>query len=363
MAEEKLEDNEDLIYEAVVKKTKTGITFPKEMRALLFNNNEDVYFQLRVPKSRKSILLNIISEEEANRLSGRQFSSKEKEEIHKELKDDVKRSSSGKQPNWAGYFVYDFKNRDKVQPILESAFYKFGEVPLNLEDAMGRVKYALISFLTSIKTENAKLYYAVEKFLIDVIEQFNHPNLLDWIFEKIIPRIESKFLYELALLDLVEASIKAARWEKAELYIFYVLKNIDDYPKSEMYNIMNSFKQLVKKVKYVDRSDKIDLLLKEKLMEYGEGVEDADYKIQIVEFLEDLKYIELAYSLAKKIQLSLPQDSLRLDDIRKIVKRLHSAPITENKPNSSMDFEDADSEEDETVKETVEDEIKDENDE
>jgi hypothetical protein len=344
MSEEELENNKGLIYEAVVKKTKTGITFPKEMRALLFDSNEDVYFQLRVPKNRKYILLKIISEEEANKLSGKQFILKEKKTISEVPKSDLKKLSSEKQPNWAGYFVYDFKNRDKIQPILESAFYKFGEVPLNLEDAMGRVKYVLVSFLTSVKTENAKLYYAVEKFLIDVIEQFNHPNLLDWIFEKIIPRIESKFLYELALLDLVEASIQAKRWEKAELYIFYVLKNIDDYPKSEMYNIMNSFKQLVKKVKYVERSDKIDILLKEKLMEYGEGVEDADYKIQIVEFLEDLNYIELAYSLAKKVQLNLPQDSLRIDDIRKIVKRLHSTPITENKPNSSLDFEDDENE-------------------
>ena len=347
MSEENLEDldnNEGLIYEAVVKKTKTGITFPKELRALLFNNNEDIYFQLRVPKNRNYILLKIISEEEANKLSGQQFTTKEKKIIDVTSKVDVKKSKSEKQPNWTEYFVYDFKNRDKIQPILESAFYKFGEVPLNLEDAMGRVKYALISFLTSIKTENAKLYYSVEKFLIDVIEQFNHPNLLDWIFEKIIPRIESKFLYELALLDLVEASIKIKRWEKAEIYIFYVLKNIDDYPRSEMYNIMNSFKQLVKKVKYVERSDKIDILLKEKLMEYGEGVEDADYKIQIVEFLEDLNYIELAYSLAKKVQLSLPQDSLRLEDIRKIVRRLHSTPITENKPNSSMDFDEGEGE-------------------
>jgi hypothetical protein len=198
MSEEELENNEGLIYEAVVKKTKTGITFPKEMRALLFDSNEDVYFQLRVPKNRKYILLKIISEEEANKLSGKQFISKEKKTISEVPKSDLKKSSSEKQPNWAGYFVYDFKNRDKIQPILESAFYKFGEVPLNLEDAMGRVKYVLVSFLTSVKTENAKLYYAVEKFLIDVIEQFNHPNLLDWIFEKIIPRIESKFLYELA---------------------------------------------------------------------------------------------------------------------------------------------------------------------
>lgn len=348
MSEKDLESNEDLLYEAVVKKTKTGITFPKEMRALLFNDNEDIYFQLRVPKNRKNILLKIISEEEANRLSGQKLPSKDKKKIQETSKDVVKKSPSGRNPNWGEYFIYDFKNRDKIQPILESAFYKFGEVPLNLEDAMGRVKYALVSFLTSIKTENAKLYYSVEKFLIDVIEQFNHPNLLDWIFEKIIPRIESKFLYELALLDLVETSIKLKRWEKAELYIFYVLKNIDDYPRSEMYNIMNSFKQLVKKVKYVERSDKIDILLKEKLMEYGEGVEDTDYKIQIVEFLEDLNYIELAYSLAKKVQLELPQDSLRLEDIRKIVKRLHSTPITESKPNSSMDFDENVSEEEET---------------
>lgn len=347
MSEENLENNEELIYEAIIKKTKTGITFPKEMRALLFTPNEDVFFQLQIPKNRKHILLKIISEEEANKLSPQVQPSKAPKKIVEETKEKIQ-GTSDKQPNWAEYFVYDFKNRNKIQPILESAFYKFEEVPLNLEDAMGRVKYALVSFLTSTKTENAKLYYSVEKFLIDVIVKFNHPNLLDWIFEKIIPRIESKFLYELALLDLVEASIVAKRWEKAELYIFYVLKNIDDYPKSEMYNIMNSFKQLVKKVKHVERSDKIDILLKEKLMEYGEGVEDADYKIQIVEFLEDLNYIELAYSLAKKVQLGLPQDSLRLEDIRKIVRRLHTTPITENKANSTIDFGEDDDKGDET---------------
>ncbi|MCJ7647902.1 MAG: hypothetical protein MUP85_04765, partial [Candidatus Lokiarchaeota archaeon] len=189
-----------------------------------------------------------------------------------------------------------------------------------------------------------KLYYTVERFLIDVIKQYDQVNLLDWIFEMIIPRIESKFLYELALLDLVEISIIMQRYEKAELYIFHVLKNIDNYPKSEMYNIMNSFKQLVKNLKYVERSDKIDILLKEKLMEYGEGVSDTDYKIQIVEFLEDLQYIELAYKLAKKIQLGLPQDSMRLESVRRLVRRLHAAPIAENKAQSSIDFDEIDEE-------------------
>ena len=145
--------------------------------------------------------------------------------------------------------------------------------------------------------------------------------------------MESKFLYEQALLELLEISLKIKRYEKAELFIFYILRNIDDYPQSELYNIFNSFKELVKKVRHIERTEKIDRLLKEKLMEYGQGVEDNDYKIQIVEFLEDLNYIELAYKLAKDIQKGLPADSVKVEEIRKIVKRLYSSPITENKPD------------------------------
>ncbi|NVM34677.1 MAG: hypothetical protein HWN81_03715, partial [Candidatus Lokiarchaeota archaeon] len=75
----------------------------------------------------------------------------------------------------------------------------------------------------------------------------------------------------------------------------------------------------------------------EKLLEYGKGV-DTDYQIQIVEFLEDLQYIELAYNLAKEIQLSLPPESMKIEEIRKIVRRLHTTPI-ESKSESSIDFE------------------------
>ncbi|MFX1442102.1 MAG: hypothetical protein ACFFHV_01700, partial [Promethearchaeota archaeon] len=102
-------------------------------------------------------------------------------------------------------------------------------------------------------------------------------------------------------------------------------------PKSEMYNIMNSFKQLVKKVRHVERSQKIDVLLKEKLLEYGEGASDIDYKLQIIEMLEDLNYIEMAYNMAKKVQLSLPPESMKIEEVRKLVRRLHTAPITEQK--------------------------------
>jgi hypothetical protein len=319
-------------YEDIVKKTKTGITFPKNLRDILFLDEKDIYFKITVPNEKNKIILEFIDEIDAQKFSER--FKEEKPKISKELKaKDSKKSQKSIEygPNWGLYFLYDFKNQDKVKPILESAFYKFAETPINLEDAMGRVKYALVSFLTSTKTENAKLYFSVIRFLSDIIEKFNLPNLIDWIFEKIIPNIESKFLYEQALLELLELSLKINRYEKAELFIFYILKNIDDYPRSELYNIFNSFKELVKKVRNRQRTEKIDILLKEKLMEYGEGVTDTDYKIQIVEFLEDLNYIELAYKLATDVQKELPAESAKVEEIRKIIKRLYITPITENK--------------------------------
>ncbi len=341
MEENQNSDDQQVFFEEIVKKTKTGITFPKDLRDLLFKEDAEVYFRLVVPNEKDKIILEFLSDDQVKQLSDELKARKTKVTKPPRAPGEKKivEKTMGSSPAWGEYFVYDFDAKDKLIPILESAFYKFAETPLNLEDAMGRVKYALVSFLSSTKTENAKLYFAVEKFLIDIIDKFDQPNLLDWIFEKIIPNIESKFLYELALLELVETSLKFKRWEKAEIYIFYVLKNIDSYAKSEMYNIMNSFKMLVKAVKRSERSDKIDILLKEKLMEYGKGSEDVDYKIQIIEFLEDLKYIELAYDLAKKIQLNLPPESMKIEEVRKIVRRLHITPISENKPESSMEFE------------------------
>ena len=329
---------EEIFFEDIIKKTKTGITFPKSLRDELFGENPDIFFKMTVPQEKDKIILEILSEEQAKLLSDKLKSQKPQVSSSKKQKiKSIEKKSVSLIPNWGEYFIYDFNAKSKMQPLLETAFYKFAETPPNLEDAMGRVKYALVSFLSSTKTENAKLYFSIIKFLVDVIEKFNQPNLIDWIFEKIIPNIKSKYLYELALLEMVDISLRTKRFEKAETFIFYVLKNIDDYPKSEMYNIMNSFKQLVKtilnveKIYKIERSSKIDVLLKEKLLEYGEGAEDIDYKIQIVEFLEDLNYIELAYKLAKEIQVNLPSESVRIEEVRKLVRRLHSAPITEQK--------------------------------
>ncbi len=228
-------------FEDIVKKTKTGITFPRYLRDQLFEEGTDVYFRMVVPQEKDKIILEFLNEEQIKELSEKLKTKKPRaEKVTSAKKVDKSKKPVQVSPAWGEYFVYDFAAKEKVQPILESAFYKFAETPLNLEDAMGRVKYALVSFLSATKTENAKLYFSVEKFLIDIIEKFDQPNLMDWIFNKIIPNIESKFLYEQALLTLVEASLRFKRWEKAELYIFYVLKNIDSYSKSEMYNVMKS---------------------------------------------------------------------------------------------------------------------------
>jgi bifunctional DNA-binding transcriptional regulator/antitoxin component of YhaV-PrlF toxin-antitoxin module len=345
MVEEEKKSHDDFFFEDVIKKTKTGVTFPKELREALFNEDGDFFFKIIVPNKKNKIILEFLSEEEA-KVQLEKFKER-KPRTPKLVQSKIveKKGVEKVGPNWGEYFIYDFKNKEKIQPILESAFYKFSGTPINLEDAMGRIKYALVSFLTATKTENAKLYFSVIKFLIDVAERFNQPNLIDWIFDKIVPNIESKFLYEQALLELLEISLKIKRYEKAELFLFYVLKNIDDYPRSELYNIFNSFNQLVKKIRFIERTEKIDLLLKEKLLEYGSGIDDNDYKIQIVEFLEDLKYIELAYKLAKDIQKGLPPDSLKIETIRAIVKRLYVTPIGENKPNSSINLDAVDDEE------------------
>ncbi len=347
MAEEEKKSHDDFFFEDIIKKTKTGVTFPKELREALFNEDEEFFFKILVPNEKNKIILEFLSEEEAKIQLEKYKERKSRTPKPVQTKIVEKKGVEKVGPNWGEYFVYDFKNREKVEPILESAFYKFAETPINLEDAMGRIKYALVSFLTATKTDNAKLYFSVIKLLIDVAERFNQPNLIDWIFDKIVPNIESKFLYEQALLELLEISLKIKRYEKAELFLFYVLKNIDGYARSELYNIFNSFNQLVKKIRYIERTEKIDILLKEKLLEYGSGIEDNDYKIQIVEFLEDLKYIELAYQLAKDIQKGLPPDSLKIETIRAIVKRLYVAPISENKPNSSINLDAVDDEEEE----------------
>jgi len=331
MEEEKQAETNNY-YETVIKKTKTGITFPKELREDLFNPDEEVFFKFIVPPKKDKIILKFISKEDAEQYSNniKKEESKKKNSEPGQKKTLKQKKSDDFEPKWSKYFLYDFSNKDKVRPILESAFYKFAEGPENFDDAIGRVKYALVSFLTSTKTDNAKLFYSVIRFLIDVIKKSNQPKLLDWIYEKVIPMIESKFLYELALIDTLQVSIKMGRFDRMESSVNEILNSIEKYDLSESYNIMNSFKQLVKKVKNfhnILESVSIFNLIKEVLVNYFNKFENVDYKIQIIELLEDLGFIEEAYKFADNLVKSLEPESVMIAEVRKIRTRLKKEPI------------------------------------
>jgi hypothetical protein len=325
--DEKKSEGEELYFESVVKKTKTGITFPKELKDELFHDKEEIFFRLIVPATKDKIILEIISKEKADEISDK-ITMREESSPQTEKKEKKRKIQKEKkfEPRWGQYFVYDFENKDRVKPILESAFEKFSEKPMKFDDAMGRVKYVLISYLSSTKTENAKLYYSVIRFLIDIIDNFNKPELIDWIYDKLIPNIESKFLYELSLLDLLELSIKSNKIERAKTFVEAILKDINSYPPSELYNIMNNFNQLVKKIEKFD-TPQIFALIKDELIKYEANIKSIDYKIQIIELLEKLGLIEDAYTLAENLSKKIPPESINSATLREIIKRLSQKPI------------------------------------
>jgi len=334
MENQNKDDLEKNHFEDIVNLKKSGgITIPKNIRDELFPGSiENIFFKMVVPKEKDKIILEILPEEEAKKLSEelklkRKAIQTTSSKVKKGKVGEKKPKISGPQPDFNRYFVYEFEGQQKIRPILESAFYKFTETPINFEDVMGRIKYALVSYLGSSNSENAKLYFSIINFLCDIIEQFNVPNLIEWISDKIIDNIKSKFLYEQSLLSLIETSNNMKRYEKSELFVKKILENIDNYAKSELYNIMNSFDNLVKVV-YKDRSyEQIFELIKEKLLIYLNEIEDIDYKIQIIEILEKLQFIEIAYNIAKETLMSLPPESHRVEILREIVKRLHKTPV------------------------------------
>lgn len=316
------ESEEEPYYQKIIKKTKTGITFPKELRNDLFGEEEDIYFNLIVPKSKKKIILNFISEKEIEEQEKKKSSEKSS---------SSKSKKTGKkgvpEPIWTEYFIYDFKNQEKIKSILESAYYKFAEDPEQFDDAMGRVKYALVSFLTSVKTENAKLYFSVIKFLADVIKKFDYPKLINWIYEKVVPNVESKFLYELSLMELIELSVKYEEYKQAETYVSDILTHLDQYSEGEKYNIMNTLTQLIRTVKDLEKKGNIHNIIKEKLIEFEKKISNVDNKIQLIEFLEDLRFIEEAYNLTDNLSKELPSEDHRINEVRKMKQRLKEKPI------------------------------------
>ena len=64
--ENEKDSNDEVYFEEIIKKTKTGITFPKNLREDLFDENKDTFFRMIVPNEKDKIILEIKSVSEMN---------------------------------------------------------------------------------------------------------------------------------------------------------------------------------------------------------------------------------------------------------------------------------------------------------
>ena len=60
MEEDQNSDDQSFFFEEIVKKTKTGITFPKNLRELLFEEETEVFFRLVVPNEKDKNILTLL---------------------------------------------------------------------------------------------------------------------------------------------------------------------------------------------------------------------------------------------------------------------------------------------------------------
>ncbi|GAG60133.1 unnamed protein product, partial [marine sediment metagenome] len=100
---------EEVFFEEVIKKTKTGITFPKVLRETLFNEQGETYFKLIVPKEKDRIILEVLTEDEAKKHIVEAKESKPKTQLKIAPKITDNKAPKKIAPNWGEYFIYDFK--------------------------------------------------------------------------------------------------------------------------------------------------------------------------------------------------------------------------------------------------------------
>ncbi|MCP4764028.1 MAG: hypothetical protein GY870_19805 [archaeon] len=311
-----------------LKRNKTGFTLPKEVRekisddqnfALIVKENELHFYMINeedIPK------LNLIKKPKSKEGRGTKKGGRKRRKLVKE--------PEGPQPEWGKYFLFQFEDSDKVQDVLETAFEQFASTPPDLEEGMKRIKYALTSFMKSSRMNDSRVRQTIIFFLLDVVDKFKQPNLIDFIKDKIIMDVKSRFLYQLSLNQLAYTTFKMHRYEKAQEFITMCLEDIAKYGESEMYAIMDSFKNLIIKL-----TREVDFLIpqeqmipiKDSLNAYFNQMDDNDYKIQLVDLLDRMHFIDEAVDKAKQIYDSLPEESQTREEVKDIIKNLESKPI------------------------------------
>jgi hypothetical protein len=307
----------------LVKLTKSGgFTLPKELRekihpqqnfALVVEGHELAFYMINeddIPKLRLS---------------------KKKVEVKPKAKKGKrgKKKREGPEPDFPRYFHFEVQEQDKVQDALESAFYKFAETPPAIGEAMNIIIYCLTSFTKNHKMNDSRLRQTVIFFLCHIIEQFNQPQLIDFIQREILDEIQSPYLYQICLNQLAYTSFIMEKPDKVNEFITQSLDVIQKYDKSEMYAIMDSFKHLTHTLTPIigKKLSKEDLgLVKSSLDSYLDKLEDISYQIQYIEMLERMNFIDEAYNIAKVFMDKLEQESPLRDQFKEIRRRIGSHP-------------------------------------
>ncbi|MCK4779515.1 MAG: hypothetical protein KAT57_04975, partial [Candidatus Lokiarchaeota archaeon] len=107
--EENQNSDDQPFFEEVVKKTKTGITFPKDLRESLFEEDTEVYFRMIVPKEKDKIILELLSDEQVKEVSEKLKAKKPKVTRAPQGPGGKKiitgKKATGPSPAWGEYFV------------------------------------------------------------------------------------------------------------------------------------------------------------------------------------------------------------------------------------------------------------------
>lgn len=313
-----------------VRRNKTGLTLPKEIRDTISDEQD---YALVIKDTQ--LIFYAINEEDVPKLSLIR-KTKPKEELEKKesakggrKKRTIAKEPEGPQPDWGSYFQFEFEEQEKLKTVLQTAFDKFAAKPPILQEAMEAIKYALVNFMNSNRMHDARIRQSIIFFMLDIVEKFDQPNLIDFIKDKIIGEIKSKFLYQLCLSQLAYVSFKVKRYEKAQEFIELCIKDIATYTESENYAVIDSFKNLIIKltrgVTFLIPQEQF-IPIKNALMTYVDKMEQ-DYKIQIVDLLGRMKYIDDAVSLANKILDSLGEESQTREELKNLIKELEKKPI------------------------------------
>jgi hypothetical protein len=309
-----------------VKRTKTGLTIPKEVRESI---PDDQHFSMVVKDNQ--IIFYYINEEDIPKLNLIRKPSSESKKKGKggRKKRRIVKKPVGPQPEWGNYFLFEFENQDKIQEVLTTAFEKYANKTPDLEEGMRRIKFALTNFMTNQRMNDFRVRQAVSFFICDIAIKFNIPDLIDFVIEKIQPDIKSKFLKQLNLNQLIYTCFNLKQYEKVQELISQALETISK--SSEEYAIMDSFKNLVVRItrgvtfnvpkEYIEP-------IKDALITYYEQLDDFDYRIQIIENLERLEYKEEALDIANKIKSSLEEeDAASHETIDELIKSIKEKKV------------------------------------